>query len=71
MTKLNAPVRRQADTMPAAHGVKSQLVLTLYPRGIIGIREAGRHISSEITLDASSLYVEGVKRQLAKKKHKK
>jgi hypothetical protein len=71
MTKLNKPIRRQADTMPAAYGISSQLVITLYPRGIIGLREAGRRASSEVVLDASELYVQAVRQRVARSKAEK
>jgi len=42
MTTLTKPVTRKAHTQPAAYGVRPELVISLHPGGIIGIREAGR-----------------------------
>lgn len=71
MTALTKSVTRKARTTPAAYGVRSDLVISLHPGGIIGIREAGRRSSSEICFDASRLYVDGVRRRAAERRAEK
>lgn len=68
MTQLNKPVTRKAVTRPAAYGVRAELIISLHPGGIIGIRESGRRSKSEVCFDAAELYVEGVRRRIAKEK---
>ncbi len=68
MTTLNKPVARRAVTRPAAYGVRAELVISLHPGGIIGIREVGRRSKSEVCFEASGLYVEGVRRRIAKER---
>jgi hypothetical protein len=68
MTALNKPIARRAITRPAAHGVRAELVIALHPGGIIGIREVGRRSKSEVCFNAAELYVEGVKRRIAKER---
>ena len=54
MTTLTSkPVRRKVR-VKAPHGVNPELVITLYPGGIIGLREAGRR--REYHVAAGSLY---------------
>lgn len=65
MTTLSKPVTRKAHTTPAAYGVRPELVISLHPGGIIGIREAGRRASSEIMFEAARLYVDGVRAKAA------
>jgi len=67
MTTLNRPVTRKATTTPAAHGVRAELVISLHPGGIIGIREAGRRSKTEICFEAARLYVDGVRAKAAEK----
>lgn len=68
MTPLNKPVTRKAVTRPAAHGVRAELVISLHPGGIVGIREVGRRSKSEVCFEAAELYVEGIRRRIAKAK---
>lgn len=65
MTTLNKPVTRKAKTTPAAHGVRAELVISLHPGGIIGIREAGRRSKSEVCFEAARLYVDGIRAKAA------
>ena len=65
MTTLSKPVTRKAHTTPAAYGVRPELVISLHPGGIIGIREAGRRALSEIMFEAARLYVDGVRAKAA------
>jgi hypothetical protein len=71
MTALTKPVTRKANTCPAAHGVSPQLIISLHPGGIIGIREHGRRSKTEVCFDASVLYVDGVRRRIAKERAEK
>jgi hypothetical protein len=71
MTSLNKPIARKAVTRPAAHGVRAELVISLHPGGIVGIREVGRRSKSEVCFDAASLYVEGVRRRIATERAEK
>jgi hypothetical protein len=71
MTALNKPIARRAITRPADYGVRAELVIALHPGGIIGIRECGRRSKSEVCFDAAELYVEGVRRRIAKERAEK
>ena len=71
MTALTNPIARRAITRPAAYGVRAELVIALHPGGIIGIRECGRRSKSEVCFDAAELYVEGVRRRIAKERAEK
>lgn len=51
------------------HGVKPQIVVTVYPAGIIGFRELGRR--KEYQLDVGVLYVSAIRNEVAKKKAEK
>ena len=53
MTALKKPVRR-TTTWAAPHGVAEQVVITLYPGGVIGLRESRRR--KEVQLNAATLY---------------
>ena len=68
MTALTKPVTRKAHTSPAAYGVRSELIISMHPGGIIGIRECGRRSKTEVCFDASVLYVDGVRRRIAKER---
>lgn len=52
MTRLTRPVRRTTGIRPS-HAI-AELVITLYPGGIVGLRELRRR--KEYTMDASILY---------------
>lgn len=70
MTDLNRPVsRRTRASVP--HGVKPEIVVTLYPGGTIGLRESGRRKSAEYCLDVGALYVRAVQNQIACDRMKK
>jgi len=51
MTKLTKPVRRTAH-LNVAHGIKPDIVVTLYPGGILGLRESGRRQEYRVALAA-------------------
>ena len=57
MTRLTKPVRRVVSHR-TSHAI-GELVITLYPGGIIGIRESRRR--KEVTLDASVLYIRAIR----------
>ena len=70
MTDLHHPVsRRTRASVP--HGVKPEIVITLYPGGTIGLRESGRRKSAEYCLDVGTLYVRAVQNKLAVERMKK
>jgi hypothetical protein len=47
------------------------MVITLHPGGIVGIREVGRRSKSEVCFEAAELYVDGVRRRIAKERAEK
>lgn len=53
MTILTKPVKRSTP-WNAPHGVARSVVITLYPGGIIGLREHKRR--KEVKVDAATLY---------------
>ncbi len=55
MTKLIRPVVRVTEHR-ASHAIR-ELVISLYPGGIIGLREKGSRGSNEVTVDAARLYL--------------
>jgi hypothetical protein len=56
MTTLSKIVSRLAS-VSVPHGVKPEIVITLYPGGTIGLRESGRRKATEVYIDAGTLYV--------------
>lgn len=54
MTDLKRPVKRVARGLAVPHGVNPDLVISLYPGGVIGLREARRR--KEVKVSASTLY---------------
>ena len=60
MTNLQKPLRRGVlSNVP--YGVNPKIVVTLYPNGIIGLREARRR--REYSLGIGTLYVQAVAAQ--------
>lgn len=53
-TLLTKILRRRVRTSGPSHGVKDELVVALYPSGVIGLRES-RH-KNELYTDLGSLY---------------
>ena len=52
-TPIRHAVRRRVPcTVP--HGIRPELILTIYPNGILGLREKGRRL--ELVQDAGALY---------------
>lgn len=64
MTLLKKPVSRRTETR-VSHAIAA-LVITLYPGGLIGIREARRR--KEIKLDAGQLYLAALAQEAAKRR---
>lgn len=60
MTDLKKPLRRGV-TSNVPFGVNPKIVVTLYPNGIIGLRESKRR--REYTLGVGTLYVQAVAAQ--------
>lgn len=56
-------VRRTRADVP--HGVKPEIVVTLYPNATLGLKESGRRRASEVCLDIGKLYVRGVQNRVA------
>ncbi len=69
MVALSKPVIRKARVRPEAkqHGVSEELVITIYPGGDIGIREARRRSMPEQRFSAMALYVGAVTREIMMK----
>ncbi len=66
MTALNKPVRRVAQVREMPHGFRDRLVVTLYPGGIVSVREVRRREAVEF--DLSKLYVSAlITRSLARR----
>lgn len=68
MTLLSKPVRRRT-AWAAPHGVAPEVVITLYPGGMIGLREVRRR--KEVVLSASSLYTRALMAEQREKRRKK
>jgi hypothetical protein len=67
MTILKKPVSRRTETR-VSHAIAA-LVITLYPGGLIGIREARRR--KEIKLDAGQLYLAAVAQEAAESRKRR
>lgn len=63
MTQLDKPVQRRTRAS-VPHGVKPEIVITLYPGGTIGLRESGRRKSAEVCVDVGTLYVQAVQNKV-------
>lgn len=64
MTKLNRAVRRTTRVGDVPHGVRNDLVITLYPGGVIGLREHRRR--REFQVSAGTLYTRLVNAEVLK-----
>ncbi len=60
MTALTKPVSRRARVR-VPHGVRPEIIVTLYPGGELGLRESGRPTRTEQRLDLGTLYVLAIK----------
>lgn len=65
LTFSDKPTRRVVNAR-TPHGVRPQIVVTVYPNATIGLRELGRR--KEYCLDAGALYVSAVIREVSKAK---
>lgn len=75
MTPSNKPVTRKCATVPATHGVKGDLAVTIF-RDTLTIKECGRRESTAVTFSLAALLVQGIrakafKIQMEKAKEKK
>ncbi|MBI3981187.1 hypothetical protein HY345_04270 [Candidatus Microgenomates bacterium] len=69
MTDLKKPLKRKTRIAPI-HGLKDEIVVTLYPGGTIGLREAKHR--REYTLSIGFLYQEAIRAAvIAEKRLKK
>lgn len=59
MTDLKRPVKRVARGLAVPHGVNPDLVISLYPGGVIGLREARRR--KEVKVSALTLYTRALR----------
>jgi len=66
MTELTKPVRRVAQVRQMPHGFRDRLVITLFPGGIVSVRET-RHKES-IEFDLGKLYASALVRRAMGKK---
>jgi hypothetical protein len=57
MTTCSKPVRRKLSAR-VPHGVRPTIVVSIYPQGLIGLRELGRR--REYLVDVGALYVREV-----------
>jgi hypothetical protein len=64
MTSLTKEVTRKTRAS-VPHGVKSEIVVTMYPGGTLGLRESGRRKKTEVYFDIGTLYVRGVQYKIA------
>ncbi len=63
MTDLNKAIsRRTRASVP--HGVKPEIIVTLYPGGTIGLRENGRRKHTEVFCDVGRLYQKAVENKI-------
>ena len=65
MTKSTRPLRR-AVRAKVPHGVRSEIVVSIYPDGTIGLRELRRPGRTEQRLDVGQLYVGAVSAAVAR-----
>ena len=64
MTELTKIIKRKTDAN-VPHGVKRNIIITLYPGAIIGLREAGRRKGTEVCIEGGTLYVQLVRNKAA------
>jgi hypothetical protein len=60
-----SPVRRKVRPH-VPHGVRPQIVVTIYPDATIGLRELGRAVRTEQRFDVGQLYVGAVASAVAR-----
>jgi len=54
MTRLHKAVKRTVALVPKGGGARLEVVVTLYPGGVIGLRDKGRR--KEYTLPLATVY---------------
>lgn len=69
MTPLDKPVSRKSNAIVRDRGVFRQLVVTLYPTGVLGLRPAKTRQEERVTLE--SCYSLAVKQRVAKERAEK
>ncbi len=69
MTDLKRPVKRVARGLVVPHGVNPDLVISLYPGGVIGLREARRR--KEVKVSAATLYTQALLAEVRAKRRKR
>jgi hypothetical protein len=67
VTLLKKPISRRTESR-VSHAI-APLVITLYPGGIIGIREVRRR--KEVVFDAGTLYLQAVAREVDGRRKRK
>ncbi len=65
MTKLNKPVTRSSETVIRDGGKLRQLVVTLYPGDVLGLRPAGTRRKREEQISLAACYSLAVKQRVA------
>lgn len=60
--RATKPIARLLYSRSVPHGVKPELVVTIYESGVIGIREKGRPRRFEQQREVGELYVESLRR---------
>lgn len=68
MTRITKELRRLVRLAEYQHGTSPEMVITIYPGGIIGLRERGRRQKSELTVKAAGLYVQLLRNKVANEK---
>ena len=68
LTHEDKPTKRVVTTH-APHGVRPNIVVSVHPNGILGLRELGRRKGYE--LDIAALYVSAVRAEVREKQAKK
>ena len=71
MKKLTCEDRatKRVVTTHAPHGVRPNIVVSIHPNGMIGLRELGRR--KEYELDIAALYVAALRAEIRNKKTKR
>jgi hypothetical protein len=69
MTMLTKPVKRQTETLVRDGAKRRNLVVTLYPGGVIGLRPSKTRREELLTLEAA--YALAVRQRVAKERAEK
>lgn len=68
MTELTKPVKRVATVREMPHRFRNRLVITLYPGGIVSVREARR--AESVEFDLAKLYASAIIRRALPQKRR-